>query len=321
MTSSRKKIKILKKSFGIFAILFLLTIVSCNKDEPEKELTLENIKLSIEQVNSPVPPKTTIHSYWTQLVGNDIFFSPEYNIILTDQFMLKYDTQKNTYTEVTPHKSVAPVAYINKLATDGKNLYYIANEAWKYTVATNTWSPLNYPSSVKANNGEPAIAYHNGKLYYVGGRNGTKQFRCYDIASDSWFNMPDIPENVYQGEGIAVGNQIFVMGGNLKNKIYNYDIDSKQWSVKKEAPFNILTTFIYNLYLAKTKNRFVYYCSQNKISIYDTKTDQWRVNALTGLPGNEERVNLVAFDDHTLYLIVKDFSKVFLIYKIRVMYE
>lgn len=67
--------------------------------------------------------------------------------------------------------------YGRHLITDGTTIFYIANDATKYTASSSTWSTLTYTSTAKDSNGEAGAAYYNGNIYFIGGRTPSILFK------------------------------------------------------------------------------------------------------------------------------------------------
>ncbi len=324
---TKRKNKINLLLFFIVAVSVML--LSCKKDEPDKKFTLDDITLTLQPVNAPFSPKKMSENngyFWTQIAGNNIFFINASNLgVSNPQFMLKYDIAKNSYSEVTPHETVCACGFVNRLMTDGKDLYYIASEAFKYTVETDKWTKLNYPESAHDNNGETAQAYLNGKIYIAGGRTKANTFKYYDIAANDWFTVPALPSALSEGESIAAGNTVYLFGGeDVPTKLSIFDTVTNSWAEKPENPINVNTSATRN-YLAITKDRFIFYLSnsyEKTISIYDTKTGEWKLNTLDlGYNADYAGISLLKGSDETLYITSHSANKGFMIYKVNVEYK
>jgi hypothetical protein len=200
---------------------------------------VNKITFDIEKVNTPVAPRNPGGTEpWFALAGNKIYYTNPSNSATIEQFMLAYNIGSNTFSSLTPHNEVCACGFESKLVTDGNNLFYIANEAWKYSIAGNTWSELNYPSDFKSNNGETGVAYNAGKIYFLGGRTANGKFKYYDIAANDWF-YPATYYPVEENDMTAVNNRIYTLGGNYpdNNKFAYFDLASNSWKTLPDLPF------------------------------------------------------------------------------------
>lgn len=85
----------------------------------------------------------------------------------------------------------------------------------KYDIATGVSTVISIPPFPL---GETSLTEHNGKLYIFGGWTGTSpsnQAHTYDIASNSWQNLPNMPVNMTQTSAVTLGNSIYITGGTL----------------------------------------------------------------------------------------------------------
>src|SRR5204863_8950815 len=112
----------------------------------------------------------------------------------------------------------------------------------RYNIATDTWTPLaTAPSTI---NQAPSAAIWNGKIYAIGGLNGspTTTVQIYDIASNTWSAGAPIPLGTYGAAAGALNNKVFVAGGtdpggaNPTTALQVYDIATNTWSVGTAMP-------------------------------------------------------------------------------------
>ena len=107
-----------------------------------------------------------------------------------------------------------------------------------YDIATDTWSALT--SMPTARGDITAVASHGGKIYVAGGWNAgiacggvCDDLEVYDIASDTWSTLTDMPTARSNAAGEVAGNNLFVIGGSTGgntgvNEVYN--ISKGTWS-------------------------------------------------------------------------------------------
>ena len=306
----------------IAVLVLLIFAMSCSKDNSDtvvKEKTVEDISITTEKVSTPIAPKlinsNNLSAVWIQLVGNNIIYSSHVATPATNlDFMLKYNLTLNSFSNVTPNNVNCYCGYTNSFVTDNTNLFMIANDARKYTVATNVWSDINYPAAIKDNNGETGMAHSNGKIYVCGGRVPSKRFVCYDISSNTWSNRNDYIENIETSEMVAVDNKIYLLGGNSSNTNFSvYDIATNTWAAKGNLNFTLNTDFLTNI-VTSVKNRYIFVLSNGKIYSYDLVKDQWKTDPITAPLSRAQQ--LFTLNDNTLLLAGLSTTGDFSLYKL-----
>ena len=114
--------------------------------------------------------------------------------------------------------------------------FAVTGALYRYNIASNIWTALaTAPSTI---NQSPSAAYWNGKIYAIGGLNGTPTttMQIYDIASNTWSAGPPIPLGTYGAAAGAFNNKVYVAGGtdpagaNPTTSLYIYDIATSTWS-------------------------------------------------------------------------------------------
>ncbi|WP_313003773.1 Kelch repeat-containing protein [Chryseobacterium gleum] len=97
--------------------------------------------------------------------------------------------------------------------------------------------------------GNAGSAIHNGKIYVFGGSglNGTattafsNKFQYYDIASNTWHPLPDMP-TARETKGKIVNDKLYVIGGfnGTSSRLINiYDINTNRWTDQITMPAGI----------------------------------------------------------------------------------
>ncbi|WP_343687757.1 Kelch repeat-containing protein [Chryseobacterium gleum] len=97
--------------------------------------------------------------------------------------------------------------------------------------------------------GNSGSAIHNGKIYVFGGSglNGaattafSNRFQYYDIASDTWHPLPDMP-TAREAKGKIVNDKLYVIGGfnGTSSRLINiYDINTNRWTDQITMPAGI----------------------------------------------------------------------------------
>ncbi|WP_313090009.1 Kelch repeat-containing protein [Chryseobacterium flavum] len=94
--------------------------------------------------------------------------------------------------------------------------------------------------------GNAGSAIHNGKIYVFGGSglNGvattvfSDRFQYYDIASNTWHPLPDMP-TAREAKGKIVNDKLYVIGGfnGTSSRLINvYDINTNRWTDQFTMP-------------------------------------------------------------------------------------
>ncbi|TZG00105.1 T9SS type A sorting domain-containing protein (plasmid) [Chryseobacterium panacisoli] len=97
--------------------------------------------------------------------------------------------------------------------------------------------------------GNAGSAIHNGKIYVFGGSglNGvattvfSNRFQYYDIASDTWHPLPDMP-TAREAKGKIVNEKLYVIGGfnGTSSRLINvYDLNTNLWTNQYTMPAGI----------------------------------------------------------------------------------
>ncbi|WPO91675.1 Kelch repeat-containing protein [Chryseobacterium sp. HR92] len=97
--------------------------------------------------------------------------------------------------------------------------------------------------------GNAGSAIHNGKIYVFGGSglNGAKntvfsnRFQYYDIASNTWHPLPDMP-TARETKGKIVNDKLYVIGGfnGTSSRLINvYDLNTNRWTNQYTMPAGI----------------------------------------------------------------------------------
>lgn len=71
-----------------------------------------------------------------------------------------------------------------------------------YDPSTDSWDSI--ASMNHARSGKPGVVYHAGKVYVFGGDSTGVKVEVYDVASDSWTELTDMPRG-YTGTGLGGG--------------------------------------------------------------------------------------------------------------------
>lgn len=281
-------------------IFFCIVILGCKKEEQNDSNPLNKITIQVKEEVVPLPPiiyNGTYPEYFkTTNIGRNIYLaSPsQNNSPIVASYFLKYNIDSKLYSILTPDNSIVAGGYTSKLVNNGTNIFYIANEAKKYNISTNTWSSINYPESAQDNNGEAGIVTNNNKIYFLGGRSITNKFKYYDIQTNQWFNLANAPYKSDKSNLAVVNNKIFAVGG-YNNIAYTrifsvYDIDNNSWDTLPPINFNFYTSPSLTNIVA-LNDRFIIAINGEReaingeivnlnMFIYDTQTNKWNDNLI-----------------------------------------
>lgn len=302
----------------VFILPLLIIMGACNSDDDTgASANVNNMVLTGQQVTTPSAPQNPgNYGVWFAMAGGNVYYINPSNTA-NPQFMLAYNMETNIFTDKTPHEEICACGYMSKIVTDGSYLYYIANEAYKYSIANDTWTEMAYPANVEDNNGEAGIVHHNGKIYFLGGREATNKFKYYDTDTDTWYNTANYLYNVETPEMAAIGNKIYALGGDEQRTRFSVYSEEDGWLALPNMPFD-LQNFYATHSVAAFKDRYIFVLSNSQINIYDTQTNEWKQEPVDAQPFGYG--DLFA-DDNNLYIASKTNDNDFKLVKITVTQE
>lgn len=156
-----------------------------------------------------------------------------------DDAFWRYDTQDNGWTTLANAEfgnGANQNIYIDGgIAYDGIDTLYIIqgnnyNTLAKYTISTNTWTPLK-PAPVGFYNGATLVYDATTNALYGLAGNSRGMFLKYDIGTDSWEILQDPP--LFQGYGATqriIGRNIYTLRGQNTTTFWKYNIDTGLWT-------------------------------------------------------------------------------------------
>ncbi|WP_027387982.1 T9SS C-terminal target domain-containing protein [Chryseobacterium gregarium] len=151
-------------------------------------------------------------------------------------------------------------------------------------------------------------AIHHGKIYVFGGSglNGaaktvfSDQFQYYDIASDTWNSLPDMP-TAKETRGKIVNDKLYVIGGfngTSSNLINVYDLNTNLWTDQYMMPVGVSG---HSLAVSGDKIFIVGgYDDQTFLAYFDTTTKTLHQLSSNMIP---RRHSAAEVHDHKLYII------------------
>ncbi|ULH15868.1 hypothetical protein MF271_04320 [Deinococcus sp. KNUC1210] len=269
----------------IYALVPALLLAACGGGSttppPPASNPVDNLTITAKQLSVPVTSYDIgNYSFQSVMVGNSIYFA-NYSNTAKSQFFARYDISSNTFSSpLAVSNNVCGCGYMSKLVSDGTNIFYIANDATKYTASSNTWTAINYPATAKDNAGEAGVAYANGKIYFVGGRTPSTLFKYYNIAANSWFTGPNYLYATNRSEVAAYKDNIYVLGGSgAETKMASFSTTTNVWTALKDLPFSANTSYE-NAYSAVLGDD-LYVLQGQSVYIYDLVNNVWAKNPIT----------------------------------------
>ncbi|MFZ4930375.1 Kelch repeat-containing protein [Chryseobacterium sp. Mn2064] len=182
------------------------------------------------------------------IVNDNIYVSNGYQEKASDaKFVEKYNIANNTWSVF--NATLLPKKFANSETYNDK--IYIFN-GWGNShleildLATNTITKGAVNRSYTGNAGS---AIHNGKIYVFGGSglNGaattvfSNRFQYYDIASNTWNPLPNMP-TARETKGKIVNDKLYVIGGfnGTTSRLINvYDLNTNAWIKQYTMPAGI----------------------------------------------------------------------------------
>ncbi|MGY2892837.1 hypothetical protein [Deinococcus sp. UYEF24] len=306
-------------SMAILVSVSGMLLASCgggSTTPPVATKTVDDITVAVKQLSVPV---TTYdignYSYQSLLVGNSLYFA-NYSNTAKPQFFVRYDLTSNTFSSALAKSSnVCGCGYTSKLVSDGSNIFYIANDATKYTASANAWTPITYPATAKDNAGEAGVTYYNGNIYFVGGRTASTLFKYYNVSQNQWYTAPNYLYPTSQSEMASYKDKIYVIGGSgTESKLSVFSTASNTWTALKDVPFKTSTS--YETVRSAVLGDDLYLLQGQSLYIYDLVNDVWAKNpvALTGVSSDSS--NGLFSNGLKLYIASKNSSNIPQVYEL-----
>lgn len=148
--------------------------------------------------------------------------------------------------------------------------------------------------------GNAGSAIHNGKIYVFGGSglNGTtrtaftNKFQYYDIASNTWNSLPDMPI-AKETKGKIVNDKLYVIGGfngTSSNLIDVYDLNKNLWTNQYTMPEGVSG---HSLAVSDDKIFIVGgYDNQTFLAYFDTNTNELHELSSNMIPRRHSAVEI-----------------------------
>jgi len=165
----------------------------------------------------------------------------------------RYDIATDTWTDAEASDSPLTIYYGSSLVFDGNQSIYALrgyndDAFWRYDTTFDTWDSLagtdfGFASKESGSNnvylgGDLAIDPVNRKVYAIQG-NLMDGFAVYDIDTNAWSLLTDVPQLAYLGAAIEYDpstGSIFYLPAYNTDLMYRYDIGTGDWTRKADAP-------------------------------------------------------------------------------------
>lgn len=196
-------------------------------------------------------------------------------------FIEKYNITDNKWSIL--NATLSPKKFANSETYDNK--IYIFN-GWGNShleIVDLTTHKVTKGAVNRSYTGNAGSAIHNGKIYVFGGSglNGaattvfSNRFQYYDIASNTWHPLPDMP-TAREAKGKIVNDKLYVIGGfnGTSSRLINvYDLNTNLWTKQYTMPAGIsghsLAVSGDKIFIAGGYN------NQNFMAYFDTTTNKF----------------------------------------------
>jgi N-acetylneuraminic acid mutarotase len=183
------------------------------------------------------------------------------------------------------------------------NLYLLADNngnpgLFKFKPSSKTLHTLSTNFTFKK---QSALAEYKGKIYCMGGHNNSgssNSNEVYDIASNTWQVMGNMPVALYACKSFTIGNHIYLMGNTSNGTFYAYQYNpltnvytavSLPSFTRKNAAF---TLYQNKIYMVGGTSSFGI-C--NNVDVFDPATGTW--NGIAYLPKSLSKAGTSIYDN------------------------
>lgn len=215
------------------------------------------------------------------IAGDNIYVSNGYKDSDGNATIIeKYSIKDNRWSVI--NSSLVPKRFANSETYDNK--IYIFNgwgnshlEIVDLETHKKTKGAVN-----RAYTGNAGSAIHNGKIYVFGGSGlnnaattvFSDRFQYYDIASDTWHPLPNMP-TAREAKGKIVNDKLYVIGGfnGTSSRLVNvYDLNKNLWTEQYTMPVGIsghsLAVSGHKIFIVGGSN------NQTFLAYFDTETNK-----------------------------------------------
>lgn len=249
----------------------------------------------------------------------------------------RYDIENDTWSDEDAVDAPLTIYYGGSLAYDGSQYIYVmrgnSDDAyWRYDTQADEWeslSTIDFGATSDAVNNSAYVSAdlaidRDSELVFATQGSLRDGFSMYDINTNEWTVLPDVPALPYLGSSIEYDdatNSVYYMPGYNTDHLYKYDVSAETWTKMSSAP----DIFYYGGSITKVGNSFYAIRGSNSTSFYkyDIAKDSW-LTPTRGLFGNEFRgssrlnayygADIVKGDGNNFYLTRGQYSNKFVRY-------
>ncbi len=201
----------------------------------------------------------------------------------------RYDIAADTWSDEDASDAPLTIYYGGSLNYDGSQYIYVMrgnndDAFWRYDTNFDSWETLSSidfgANSDSINNnayiGADMAIDQSGNIIYATAGNFHDGFSQYDINTNKWTVLADLPALPYLGSSIeydATTESVFFMPGYYSDFLYQYSIANQSWTQKASAP----ATFYYGGTLKNVGGNFYAIRGGNTTSFYkyNIAKDSW----------------------------------------------
>jgi len=203
----------------------------------------------------------------------------------------RYDIANDTWSDGDAADAPQTIYYGGSLVYDGSRYIYALrgnndDSFLRYDTQTDEWETLSSAdfgaTTYQINNyvyvGGDLAFNGNDTIYAIQGNTRTG-FAAYDIMSDSWTRLPNLPAQPYYGAQIEYDsdtNSIYYLAGWYRPLFYKFDLSSQEWTRLEDVPTNgigyggAMKLADGNLYVLRGWNSYNFYK-------YNISKDSWLI--------------------------------------------
>jgi N-acetylneuraminic acid mutarotase len=285
------KINIIKFIASVIIAIAIMQIISCSKDNTSDNpapATPKEISFTQREIALPSQTRSLTDFFWvTKEKNKDVFYIHNNGLepSTSNRGLYRYTATSNTFSDLTWSNNVNSSGYVSALVSDGNYLYYCANDFVRYTIGSNVWEDYNahYPTTAKANNGEPGVTVLGSNIYFVGGRSTASQrVKYFNTMSKTWTNSADYPVNASNGPAITSdGTRYIYARSDVPNDFYRLDTQNVVWTKMADCPANIRKSSNLNIMGQLNSNTIVLLGDDKKIYVYNITDNTWKATNTT----------------------------------------
>lgn len=205
--------------------------------------------------------------------------------------------QPFSWMGINQHYNVNQPALVHDYANDKDWLYFVpstttlADQFWRYDVENASWAKMPQPSWANNGSGSSASACvsDGGDYIYAMRAGNTTHFAKYQISTNTWSNLADLPINgrqdsVDMGAGNMAGSRMYYASAAMTglsedviyaiceynpyngaaNKYYRYDVTSNTWRDVGSGGMALQTGF--SAWINGDHQKYIYVGSQNNLT-------------------------------------------------------